>query len=79
MKNALTLHEAIAKVLLTKKNKTATYDEIAIEIEKQNLFPNRKENISLSKQIYLRTSIASSKYRGTWFEVVDENSIKLLK
>lgn len=79
MKNLLTLHEAIAKVLLTKENETATYDEIAIEIEKQNLFPNRKGNIPLSKQIYLRTSIASSRYKDTWFEVVDENSIKLLK
>lgn len=79
MKNLLTLYEAIAKVLLTKENKAATYEEIASDIEKQNLYPNRKGNISLAKQIYLRTSIVSSKYKDTWFEVVDDNSIRLLK
>ncbi|WP_153847807.1 hypothetical protein [Sphingobacterium paramultivorum] len=79
MKNELTLHEAIAKVLSAKKNKMATYDEIAIEIEKQELLPNRKGNTALAKQIYLRTSLASSSYKDTWFEVVDERSIKSLK
>ena len=79
MKNPLTLHEAIAKILLTKSTKTATYDEIALEIDEQNLYPNRRGNISFSKQIYLRTSIASSRYKGTWFEVVDRFSIKLVK
>lgn len=79
MKNLFTLHEAIAKVLSTKQDKTATYDDIAIEIERQNLFPNRKGNISLAKQIYLRTSIASSRYKGTWFEVVNEKSIRLIR
>jgi len=79
MKNHITLHEAIVKVLLAKKHKTASYDGIAKEIEIQNLFPNRKRNIPLSKQVYLRTSISSSKYKGTWFEITDENSIKLVK
>lgn len=79
MKNKVTLHEAIAKVLILKENKTATYNEIADEITKQNLYPNRKGNIPLAKQIYLRSSISSSKYLGTWFEIVDNDEIKLIK
>ncbi|MBK1442676.1 hypothetical protein JHJ32_21935 [Parapedobacter sp. ISTM3] len=79
MKNTLTLHEAIGKVLMIKKDKTAIYGEIACDIEEQNLYQNRKGSISLAKQIYLGSSIASSKYRGTWFEVVDDNSVRLIR
>jgi hypothetical protein len=63
MRNLLKLHEAIAVVLLTKPNKTATFEEVAQEIERRRLFPERKGGISLSEQIKLRTSISSSRYR----------------
>ncbi|TPD69762.1 hypothetical protein [Flavobacterium microcysteis] len=75
MKNLLTLHEAVILILLKKPNRTASYDEIAKEIEKRNLFPIRKGNISLSEQIKLRTSIASSKYKHL-FQKVSENEIR---
>ncbi len=63
MKNLLKLHEAVAVVLLGKRNRTATFEEIAQEIEKRNLFPERKGGITLAEQIKLRTSISSSKYQ----------------
>jgi hypothetical protein len=63
MKNLIKLHEAVILILLPKPNMTATFEQIAEEIEKRRLFPNRKGNISLSKQIELRTSISSSRYK----------------
>ena len=63
MKNLLTLHEAIAVILLKEPNKTATFATIAKKIDKRNLFPKRKKGITLAEQIKLRTSIASSKYK----------------
>ena len=76
MKNLLTLHEAVILVLLKKPNRTANFEEIAKEIERRNLYPKREENITLSKQIELRTSISSSKYKHL-FKKVSENEIKL--
>lgn len=75
MKNLLTLHEAIILILLKKPNRTASFDEIAREIEKRDLFPIRKGNITLSQQIKLRTSISSSKYKH-FFQKVSENEIR---
>jgi molybdopterin synthase catalytic subunit len=42
MKNALRLHEAIAVVLLSCDNRTATFEEIAEEIEKKEVIPRKK-------------------------------------
>ncbi|SCY25251.1 hypothetical protein SAMN02927916_1619 [Flavobacterium anhuiense] len=77
MKNLITLHEAIILVLIKKANRTSSFDEIAKEIEKRNLFPERKGNITLSEQIQLRTSISSSKYKHL-FEKVSENEIRFI-
>ena len=74
MKNLLTLHEAIILVLLKRPERTATFDEIAREIDRRNLFPVRKGNISLGKQIELRTSLSSSKYKH-FFQKVSVNQI----
>lgn len=63
MANLLKLHEAVAVILLTKPSKTATFKEIADAIEKRGLFPDRKGGISLDKQIELRTTISSSRYK----------------
>jgi hypothetical protein len=63
MRNLLKLHEAVAVILLTKLAKTATFEEIADDIEKRGLFPERKAGISLAKQIELRTCISSSHYK----------------
>jgi hypothetical protein len=76
MKNLLRLHEAVAIVLLSKPDRTATFEEIAREVVKRDLFPNRKGGIELSKQIKLRTSIASSRY-NSWFRFTKPDVLKL--
>ncbi len=53
MKNLLTLHEAVAVVLLKQPNQTATFQTIANEIERRNLFTERKGGITLAEQINL--------------------------
>jgi hypothetical protein len=63
MKNTLKLHEAVAVVLLSKPKRTATFEEIAQEIERRYLFPERKGGITLVQQIRLRTVISSSRYK----------------
>ncbi|MEI6880279.1 MAG: hypothetical protein WCK82_02895 [Bacteroidota bacterium] len=76
MKNLLSLHEAVVVILLSRKDRTATFEKIAELIEKRNLFPIRKGNISLSKQIELRTTIKSSRYKQL-FEFVKPDTIIL--
>jgi hypothetical protein len=76
MKNLLKLHEAIAIVLLNQPDRIATFQTIADEVEKRNLFPERKGGITLAEQIKLRTAIASSKYKH-WFEFIKPDTIKM--
>lgn len=76
MKNILTLHEAVAVVLLKQPNRTATFQTIAYKIETRNLFPERNGGITLAKQIELRTAIASNKHKD-WFEFTKPNILKL--
>ena len=77
MKNNLKLHEAVAVVLLTKPKRTATFDEIAQEIERRCLYPERKAGITLADQIRLRTSISSSRYKYL-FNFNKPNSLTLI-
>jgi hypothetical protein len=63
-------------VLLSKPNRTATFQAIADEIGRRHLFPERKGGITLAEQIKLRTSISSSKY-WHWFEFIKPDIIKL--
>lgn len=76
MKNLLTLHEAVAVVLLRQNSRTVTFQTIADEIERRKLFPERKGGISLTEQIKLRTSISSSKYKH-WFQYTKPDILKL--
>ncbi len=76
MKNLIRLHEAVAIVLLGKPNKTATLEQIAKEIRRRELFPNRKGGIELSEQIRIRTSISSSRYKS-WFLFTRPDILKL--
>lgn len=76
MRNLLKLHEAVAVVLLSEPDRTATFQAIADEVERRNLFPERKGGITLAEQIKLRTSISSSKYKH-WFEFTKPDKIKL--
>lgn len=77
MKNLLALHEAVAVILLKKPNRLATFEEIAKEIEKRGLFTERKGNITLSEQIRLRTTIASSRYKHM-FNLIKPDKIQLI-
>jgi hypothetical protein len=76
MQNLITLHEAVAVVLLHKANRTANFQDIADEIERRNLFPERKRGITLAEQIKLRTSISSSKYKH-WLDFTKPDTLKL--
>jgi hypothetical protein len=76
MKNLLTLHEAVVVILLNKQDRTATFESIAEDIEKRNLFPERKGGITLAEQIKIRTSIKSSKYKH-WFDFTPPDTIRL--
>lgn len=76
MRNLLTLHEAVVVVLLNQPNYTGTFHEIASEIERRNLFPERKGGISLAEQVKLRTAIKSSKYRH-WFDFAPPERLTL--
>ena len=76
MKNILTLHKAVAVVLLGKPNRTATFQNIADVVERRKLFPERKCGITLAEQIKLRKAISSSKYKH-WFEFIKPETLKL--
>lgn len=76
MKNLLTLHEAIAVILLSEPNRSATFQIIADKIERRNLFPERKGGITLAEQIKLRTSIKNSRYQH-WFNFTKPDILKL--
>lgn len=78
MKNLLSLHEAIviALININKETFTASFNEIALYIEKKNLFPIRKGNIDLSTQVMLRSTKSKSKY-SYLFTQINENQIKL--
>lgn len=76
MKNLLKLHEAIALALLSKESRSSTFDQNAEFIENRNLFPERKGNITLSKQIMLRSTKSSQRYSHL-FEPIDNQSIRL--
>ena len=76
MKNLLTLHEAIALALLSKKDRTATFAEIAAFIENRDLYAERKGGILLSEQVMLRSTKSSKRY-SYLFEEVDRDRIRL--
>lgn len=48
MKNLLTLHEAVSVVLLSQPDRSETFQTIADEVERRNLFPERKGGITLA-------------------------------
>lgn len=76
MKNLLTLHEAVAVILLSQENRSATFQTVAQEIERRNLFPVRKGGITLAEQVKIRTSIKSNKYKYL-FDFIPPDTIRL--
>jgi hypothetical protein len=78
IKNLLKLHEAIAIVLLDKEHRSGSFDEIATFIKSRNLFPEREVNITLSKQIRLRSTQGHKRYAHL-IEQNGKDSIRLKK
>ena len=57
-KNLLSLNEAIVNALINQPTRTAYFQDIADFIESRGLYNERKGNISLAKQIMLRSTKA---------------------
>jgi hypothetical protein len=76
MKNILKLHEAIAVVLLSQKNRVATIDFIAGEINKRKLYLRKDEQPLPAYQVMQRTLLSKSQYHHL-FEFKKPNTVKL--
>lgn len=79
MANLLKLHEAICVVLLSKENRTATLEEISLEIVKRELYFQKSGDIAPPDQIRLRThpSTNTGKRYQHLFEYLEPNKVKL--
>jgi len=78
MKNTLTLHEAIVIALINidKKTFSATFDEIAAHIDKRGLYTERRGDITLARQVMLRSTKAKGAY-SYLFHQIDDQTIQL--
>lgn len=75
--NLLDLHEAIAVVLLTKENRTATTAEIANEINLRKLFIRPSDGKPVPDyQIKQRTKLSGGRY-SYLFEFVEPDIVRL--
>lgn len=79
MANLLKLHEAICVVLLSKENRTATLEEISLEIAKRELYFQKSGDVAPPDQIRLRThpNTNSGKRYEHLFEYLEPNKVKL--
>ena len=62
MSNILKLHEAISVVLLSCKNRTATVEFIAEEINKRKLYTRKDKKSVPPYQTMLRSKLSKGKY-----------------
>lgn len=76
MKNILKLHEAIAVVLLNKKNRTSTIEFIASEINKRKLYIRKDKQSLPAYQVMQRTFLSNGKYHHL-FEFKKPDTVKL--
>ncbi len=75
-KNLISLHEAIVIALLSKDNRTASFEEIGTFIQERNLCHIRDGNIPLSTQIMLRSTKAKRAHHHL-FEEIGNDVIRL--
>jgi uncharacterized protein YceH (UPF0502 family) len=75
-KNLLSLHEAIVIALISRSNRSASFEEIAQFIEKRELYTDRKGDIPLTTQIMLRSTKANGAYSHL-FEETGKEGIRL--
>ncbi len=74
--STLKLHEAIAVVLLSKPDRTSTFDEIADEITKRGLYQRKDQEPVPTYQIMQRTTLSGGQYHHL-FEKVGDKEIRL--
>jgi len=79
MENILKLHEAIAVILLSKENRTATTQEISDEIATRGLYFQKSGDIAPVGQIKLRThpNTKSGKTYSHLFRYIEPNVVQL--
>ena len=75
-KRLLKLHEAIAVVLLSKENRTASFEEIAKEINHRELYVRGDHQALPAYQVKQRTTLSDGQYHHL-FEKVSSDSIRL--
>lgn len=75
-KNLLKLHEAIAVILLNKAGRSASFEEIADEINERGLYIRKDGSPVPTYQIMQRATLSSGQYHYL-FKKVDKNRIKL--
>lgn len=72
----LFLHEAIAVILLSKKDRKATVEGIANEINRRKLYYQKNGNLVPEYQIMQRTRLGGGHYHYL-FEWIEPNFVKL--
>lgn len=79
MNKLLKLHEAIAVVLLSRDNRTATIEEISKEIADRGLYFQKSGDIAPPGQIRLRThtNTKTGKRLQHLFEYIEPDKVKL--
>jgi hypothetical protein len=75
-KNLLKLHEAIAVILLSKPNRTATFNEVAEEINTRRLYLRKDSTALPAYQVMQRTTLSNNQYRHL-FDKVGKTAIRL--
>ncbi len=76
MKNILKLHEAIAVVLLSKPNRTATIESIAEEINKRGLYLKKADGPLPAYQVMMRSKLSKGKYAHL-FDFIGNDQVRL--
>ena len=72
----LKLHEAIVAVISTKKNRTATTQQIADEINNRELYKRKDGEPVPAYQIMQRTKLSNGQYHHL-FEFIEPDIVKL--
>lgn len=76
MKNLLTLHEAIAVVLLTKPARIADIETIADEINSRSLYTRSDSQPLPGYQVMQRTKLSKGRYHHL-FQFIEPDKVKL--
>lgn len=76
MRTKLKLHEAIAVVLLSCNERTASIQFIANEINRRKLYERKDREPIPAYQIIMRTKLSKGQYAG-WFKFIEPDKVVL--